>query len=183
MTFFKRAMGYLGLGPEEDYDDYDAPPPERPPASRRSGYGPDDMTGGTGAPVRSVPPRDRSGRDPSGERPRRTDAGDDAPPREGRRSGATSAAPVRPAPAVNVRPHAVTPQRFDQAQEVADKYKEGQPVIVNLQNVDKDLSRRLIDFASGLCYGLNGSMERVAQGVYMLTPAGVSVSDEDRRGV
>ncbi|HEX9258193.1 MAG TPA: cell division protein SepF, partial [Acidimicrobiales bacterium] len=65
----------------------------------------------------------------------------------------------------------------------ADKFKDGQPVIVNLQDVDRELSRRLIDFASGLCYGLGGSMERVAQGVYLLAPANVSVSPEDRRSL
>ena len=41
-------------------------------------------------------------------------------------------------------------------------------MIMNLQGADRDLSRRLIDFASGLCYGLNGSMEKVATGVYLL---------------
>ena len=63
------------------------------------------------------------------------------------------------------------PRRFDQAQEVADKFKEGQPVIMNLEGADREIARRLIDFASGLCYGLDGSMEKVANGVYLLKPA------------
>ncbi len=186
MTFFKKAMTYLGLGDDDEYDDYDAPPLDRSAAGRRPSYGPEDQ--GT---VRTIPPRDRPPRDPTGERSAtRPPAGPEgaAPTgagREGRRpsgssSGAGTGAAVRPVP-VNAKPHTVTPHRFDQAQEVADRFKEGAPVIVNLQAVDKDLSRRLIDFASGLCYGLNGSMERVAQGVYLLTPVGVSVSDEDRR--
>ena len=54
------------------------------------------------------------------------------------------------------------PRRFDSAQEIADKFKEGLPVIMNLEATDREVSRRLIDFASGLCYGLNGSMEKVA---------------------
>ena len=65
----------------------------------------------------------------------------------------------------------VRPRRFDSAQEIADKFKEGQPVIMNLEATERDVSRRLIDFASGLCYGLNGSMEKVASGVYLLKPA------------
>jgi cell division inhibitor SepF len=77
----------------------------------------------------------------------------------------------------------VRPRRFDQAQEVADKFKDGQPVIVNLEGVDRDLSRRLIDFASGLCYGLGGTMEKVGSGVYLLTPANVLVAPEDRRSL
>jgi cell division inhibitor SepF len=64
----------------------------------------------------------------------------------------------------------VRPRRFDAAQEVADKFKEGQPVIMNLEASDREVSRRLIDFASGLCYGLNGTMEKVATGVYLLKP-------------
>ena len=54
-------------------------------------------------------------------------------------------------------------------------------MIVNLQGVDRDLARRLIDFASGLCYGLGGQMERVANQVYLLTPTNVEVSAEERR--
>ena len=52
---------------------------------------------------------------------------------------------------------------------------------MNLQGADRDLSRRLIDFASGLCYGLGGQMERVGNQVYLLTPANVEVSAEERR--
>jgi cell division inhibitor SepF len=66
----------------------------------------------------------------------------------------------------------VRPRQFDSAQEIADKFKEGQPVIVNLEATDREVSRRLVDFASGLCYGLNGTMEKVASGVYLLKPAG-----------
>src|SRR5690606_24018741 len=68
---------------------------------------------------------------------------------------------VRPLPST-AKPHVVTPSGFNDVQQVADRFKRDQPVIINLQNVDRDLSRRLIDFASGLCYGLEGDMERVA---------------------
>jgi cell division inhibitor SepF len=52
---------------------------------------------------------------------------------------------------------------------------------VNLQDVNKDLLRRIIDFCAGLTYALDGSMDKAASGVYLLTPANVSVSAEDRR--
>jgi cell division inhibitor SepF len=87
---------------------------------------------------------------------------------------------VRPLPST-AKPHVVTPSGFNDVQQVADRFKRDQPVIVNLQNVDRDLSRRLIDFASGLCYGLEGDMERVADQVFLLTPHGAEVSDDDRR--
>ena len=62
------------------------------------------------------------------------------------------------------------PRRFDQAQELADKFKDGQSVILNLEAAERDVARRLIDFASGVCYSLDGSMEKVATGVYLLKP-------------
>ncbi len=174
MTFFKKAMTYLGLGPDDDYDEYDVPALERERPARRPGYAEDPST------VRSVPSRPQGA--PPASRPPSMQGEEPAIQIRGTRP--TAGTPVRPVPAAsNARPHTVTPRRFDQAQEVADKYKQGQPVIVNLQNIDRDLSRRLIDFASGLCYGLDGAMEKVAQGVYLLTPANVSVSPEDRRAI
>jgi cell division inhibitor SepF len=89
---------------------------------------------------------------------------------------------VRPLPSAT-KPTVVSPTNFNDVQEVADGFKRSQPVIVNLQGVDRDLSRRLIDFASGLCYGLEGNMERVADEVFLLTPSGAQISDDDRRAI
>jgi len=77
--------------------------------------------------------------------------------------------------------HVVVPVGFNDAQEIGDKLKANQPVIFNLQGVDRDLSRRLIDFSSGLTYGLGGQMERVAEQVFLLTPSNVEVSPEEKR--
>jgi cell division inhibitor SepF len=90
---------------------------------------------------------------------------------------------VRPIPVSSAKPQIVVPANFNDAQQVADRFKNSQPVIVNLQGTDRELSRRVIDFASGLCYGLGGQMERVASQVYLLTPTDVEVSDEDRRRI
>jgi cell division inhibitor SepF len=79
------------------------------------------------------------------------------------------------------RLHLLHPTTFNDAQELGDKFREGYSVIMNLQAADPDLSRRLIDFASGLVYGLAGSMQPVAERVFLLTPAGVQVSAEERR--
>ena len=70
----------------------------------------------------------------------------------------------------NTEPATVRPRRFDQAQELADKFKDGYPVILNLEAAERDVARRLIDFASGVCYSLDGSMEKIATGVYLLKP-------------
>jgi cell division inhibitor SepF len=79
-----------------------------------------------------------------------------------------------------VRVHLVLPKSFNDAQQVADKFKDGVPVILNLQGVDTDLSKRLIDFASGLTYALDGGMQRIADKVFMLTPRNVEISAEER---
>ena len=78
------------------------------------------------------------------------------------------------------RMHFVAPKNFNDVQEVADKFKDSIPVILNLQGTDTDLSKRLIDFASGLTYALDGGMQRIADKVFLLTPRNVEVSAEER---
>ncbi len=80
----------------------------------------------------------------------------------------------------SVRVHLVLPRSFNDAQQIADKFKHSIPVILNLQSADAELSKRLIDFASGLTYALDGGMQRVADKVFLLTPRNVEVSAEQR---
>jgi cell division inhibitor SepF len=80
----------------------------------------------------------------------------------------------------DVRVHLVIPKSFNDAQQVADKFKDQIPVVLNLQGIDTDLSKRLIDFASGLTYALDGGMQRIADKVFMLTPRNVEISAEER---
>ncbi len=87
---------------------------------------------------------------------------------------------VRPLP-TNGQPHLVVPDHFNDVQEVGDTFRQSQPVILNLQGLDRDVSRRIIDFSSGLCYGMQGTMERVGDQVFLLTPVGMQVSEDDRR--
>jgi cell division inhibitor SepF len=78
------------------------------------------------------------------------------------------------------RVHLVIPKSFNDAQDIADKFKDQIPVIVNLQGIDRDLSKRLVDFASGLTYALDGGMQQIAEKVFLLTPRNVEVSAEER---
>jgi cell division inhibitor SepF len=172
MSFFKKTMSYLGLGPDEVYDEYDDYEEERP--QRRGSYAPEHES----ATVRTIP----AGRAPAQPQGRGVPAEEMPAVAIRPRAQGSTVRTVAASPA-QAKPHTLRPRRFDQAQEIADSFKEGSPVIVNLQDVSADLSRRLIDFASGLCYGLGGSMEKVASGVYLLTPANVSVSPEDRRAI
>jgi cell division inhibitor SepF len=80
----------------------------------------------------------------------------------------------------DVQVHFVAPKSFNDVQNVADKFKETIPVILNLQGTDTDLSKRLIDFSSGLTYALDGGMQRIADKVFLLTPRNVEVSAEER---
>ena len=82
-----------------------------------------------------------------------------------------------PAPA---KVHLVVPRAFNDAKGIADRFKAQMPVIINLQSADTELSKRLIDFASGLTYALDGSMQRVADRVFLLTPRDVELSAEER---
>jgi cell division inhibitor SepF len=155
-----KAMVYLGLT-DDEYEEYeydDATP--SPGSARRYAESPD----ATGS-VSAVRPVTREPGDPS--------------------NGVT----VTPRPAV-VRPitpmhgakvHVVAPSRFADAQEIGDRFKNGQPVIVNLQANDRELSRRMIDFCSGVTYALSGSMDKVADQVFLLTPSNVEVSQEEKR--
>lgn len=80
----------------------------------------------------------------------------------------------------DVRVHLVIPKSFNDAQQVADKFKQSIPVVLNLQSTDNDLAKRLIDFASGLTYALDGGMQRIAHKVFMLTPRNVQISAEEK---
>jgi cell division inhibitor SepF len=85
---------------------------------------------------------------------------------------------VQPGPPAKV--HLVVPRSFNDAQQIADRFKAQIPVILNLQSADTELSKRLIDFSSGLTYALDGSMQRVADKVFLLTPRDVELSAEER---
>jgi len=181
-SMWRKAMLYLGLGPDEDYDDYDAPdvapiPQTARPAAPIREPGPVARAGTATATVtRTRPPSPPPAPEPvdqSGVRPLPSPTGETSPkPRT----------VVRPVPAATTaKPFVVAPTMFNHAQDVADRFKASQPVIVNLQGADRDLTRRLLDFSAGLCYALGGQMEKVADQVFLLTPSNVEVSAEERR--
>ena len=176
MSLWKRTMDYLGLGPDDaydDYDDYDEPEPA--PRPRRASHEPETKQGRgypeqeTEGVVRTVPSRPTfPTRDFDPSQARRQQAADESGVQPRPRGGSSVSA--RNTTVATSEPTTVRPRRFDQAQEVADRFKEGQPVIMNIEGTEREVARRLIDFASGLCYALDGSMEKVATGVYLLKP-------------
>jgi len=148
-----RALVYFGLA-EEYQDEYDEPPAE-------------------------AEIEDRYRERPNVRRlRRRRDEFDDIFAAPGR--SATVLKPVGGRGNGDVRVHLVIPKSFNDAQQIADKFKDSIPVILNLQSSETDLSKRLIDFASGLTYALDGGMQRIADKVFMLTPRNVEISAEER---
>lgn len=83
--------------------------------------------------------------------------------------------------APQVKMHIVEPKSFGEAQVIADKFKQGTPIILNLTAAPPDAAKRLLDFAAGLTYGLDGGLQKVSEKVFMLSPANVEVSEADRR--
>ena len=75
----------------------------------------------------------------------------------------------------------IDPSSFNDAQALADRFKRQQPVILNLQQADVELSRRMVDFCAGLTYALDGQIQTVANRVFLLTPRNVEVSAEERK--
>jgi cell division inhibitor SepF len=77
--------------------------------------------------------------------------------------------------------HLTEPTTFNDVEEVGENFRNGVPVIMNLAGASENVAKRLLDFASGLIFGLDGRIERVGDRVFLLTPAGVEVSTEERR--
>jgi cell division inhibitor SepF len=192
-SMWRRAMVYLGLqdddeleygGEYESYGEYGEAAEE--PQQTRAPRGRDDADGRNGPPrdtgtVRTRPETrsdygaDYGAPEPPPARP--------APPPREEPSGMSAPRPsvVRTiGPTTAARVHVVEPQGFNDAQEVGDRLKANQPVILNLQGIPRDLQRRLIDFSSGLAYAVAGSMQRVGNQVFLLTPSNVEVSQEEK---
>jgi cell division inhibitor SepF len=154
---WSRTLVYFGIAEEEEWDDDGLQTNEQLEESYRR--------------------RDRQNvrRLPSSADGDEWESEDAAPPRRERSSRLRSVS--APAPA---KVHLVAPRAFNDAKQIADRFKAQIPVIINLQSADTELSKRLIDFASGLTYALDGSMQRVADKVFLLTPRDVELSAEER---
>jgi cell division inhibitor SepF len=155
---WKRTLSFLGL--VEEYDDEytdvpeDAAPPQRAPEVRPE---PSNVRRIAPAPI---------------------------PARTGMNSGGRGSAGE---PHSNVRPvasgkvHVTNPTTFNDVEEVGENFRNGVPVIMNLGSASEAVAKRMLDFASGLIYGLDGRIERAGDRVFLLTPAGTDVSTEERR--
>ncbi len=159
---WNRTLVYFGIAEEEDWDEDGVATQEE--LERSYSERPN---------VRRLAPRRRER-----EYDDWTDPGEETAPAPRRQQSRPRG--LEAVPSGNVRVHLVIPRSFNDAQQIADKFKDAVPVILNLQGSDAELSKRLIDFASGLTYALDGGMQRVADKVFLLTPRNVEVSAEER---
>ena len=72
------------------------------------------------------------------------------------------------------------PRFYNEARTIGEHFRQGNPVIINLTDMDESELKRLVDFASGLAFGLHGTIERVTKKVFLISPANVNVSTEDK---
>ena len=77
----------------------------------------------------------------------------------------------------NIKMQVVRPQSFDSVSQIADHLLNKCTVVLNLENTNKETSRRLIDFLSGVAYSIDGSIKRIANQAYVITPSNVDVGD------
>jgi len=169
MTRFKRVMYYLGLSADEEYASYEEtiePPTEGFTYENE----PSDME-----PLSLAPPTYNVGG---------TGGGGITP-----KSDSTGFHPLSPnSPTVRPMPQGqtpkvqvLTPHSFQEVKEIGENLRREQPIIINLQETQQDISRRIVDFASGVCFALGGQMERVADLVYLLAPPDVEINPEDHQ--
>ena len=87
---------------------------------------------------------------------------------------------IAPAPADLARITTIHPRTYNEAKTIGEWFRDGTPVIMNLTGMDDSDAKRLVDFAAGLVFGLHGSIERVTNKVFLLSPANVTVTAEDK---
>ena len=173
MGALRKTMQYLGLvdtGEEaEDYTDYDEPR-ERPVRRYDSAAG------------QSGPSEPRLAPAPMVRRPTESRAMAGG-------SGAAVAVAVEegrlavPDEAPSYRITTLQPRSYNEARQIGEEFREGTPVIMNLTEMDDGDAKRLVDFAAGLIFGLRGSIEKVTNKVFLLSPSNVDVSAEDKRRI
>ena len=69
----------------------------------------------------------------------------------------------------------VTPESFDEARDIAEHLKQKKPVVINLEGVEKDIARRIVDFLSGAVYSLDGNIQKISTGIFLIAPYNVGI--------
>ena len=209
MSTLQKLKAYFGMVPADEYDEYD----DDRYSGYGSAYAADDYddydrVGTRRRPLSNPRPvsrldteddyddRPRVPRRPWDESPRQPAHQPSVPPR--------TVAPVRGAlavepqlePVVRTRPVPVEPAQhplsrittlhprsFVEARTIGERYRDGAPVIINLTDMSDSDARRLVDFAAGLAFAMRGSIDKVTNKVFLISPPDIDVSAEDRRRI
>jgi cell division inhibitor SepF len=202
MSALQKLKAYFGMVPADELDDYEE--------DRYGGYGSayqsseaDDYDGYAGRrPLRSPRPVSRldtgddfAGYDSDDRARTRRPWTPDSPSRtvtpvRGALAEQPQVEPLprtRPAPEPAAHPLSkittLHPRSYMEARTIGERYREGTPVIMNLTDLDDADAKRLVDFAAGLAFGLRGSMDKVTNKVFLISPPDVDVTAEDRRRI
>ncbi len=181
MSFLRNALIYLGFVEDDlqgEIASYGDPQPRRPRVETEDRYEPQ---------ARAFDERyqaaSRSYEDPRAYEDTRTydyEGRGEPIEREPRRSEQLASV-HQLAPRSMGQVHIVRPESYGDAQQIGDRMRRGLPVIVNLEEAESELARRIVAFASGLVYGLDGNLQKLSRRIYLITPAEMEVSSEDKR--
>jgi cell division inhibitor SepF len=188
--FFKKALDYLGLD-DDEYQDYD--PYEDQPSSARRPTSAQPTLESEPAPALTYPrgssgsSGSMSGVGPVGvgsvtsvTQPASDSGVTSVTAQQGRSASSPAVRTITATKSVKV--HVTAPSQFAEVQDIGERYRTGQPVIIDLRETDREAAKRLIDFSSGLAFAMNGDIKKVADRVFLLRPNGVDVpADEQRR--
>jgi cell division inhibitor SepF len=206
MSTLHKVKAYFGMAPMDDYDDeyYDDEDDRgrgypRRPHDRFDDDGYDGYEGrrysnrvGDRDPD-DYPPSYRGGYDepryePRARPPREFDRGSSRYPLRGATSGSLAMDPRRMArlfdessPLSKIT--TLRPKDYSDARSIGERFRDGTPVIMDLVSMDNADAKRLVDFAAGLAFALRGSFDKVATKVFLLSPADIDVSAEERRRI
>lgn len=160
-SLFSKALVYLGLVDEDQMDEAAA-------EQIANGYDPQSQP----QQADSLPQGRRVEPPPTARTATRPQTRTDQP------LGSSSTAMVRP---VEVQSDILVIEEFADARMLADRVRERVPVVLDMRHVDGDLSRRVIDFASGLIYALDGLMRKVGEGLVIVLPPRTELSRDEKR--
>jgi cell division inhibitor SepF len=206
MSTLHKVKAYFGMAPMDDYEDEYYEEEDRPARSyarrgpqerfEEDGYGRAEARGYDDRPAareferefEAVPAGYRGGYDEPGFRPRREFERPRFDTLRGATRGSAAMQPRRMAEIFEAgSPMAkittLRPKDYSEARTIGEKFRDGTPVIMDLVTMDNADAKRLVDFAAGLAFALRGSFDKVATKVFLLSPADVDVSAEERRRI
>ena len=169
-TFWQKTLFYLGLVDDDSDEDQGGPAPA-----------PSQVPGESPRVVTARPPGSVAGRrvDPPSSTNRQNTSWEHAEAGVYVQPGSEAGRPLDAVQRQSLETEIIVARNFSDAQMLADGIRSGRPLVLDLRTTEPEMVRRLVDFTSGLTYALDGKMAKIAQGVILVSPAGVAVSSAE----